>query len=184
MSLNDKAFSSELLDVISRKLNSEVNSRESYEEVMKHLLFPSVRIHYYQGILGKRFFQDAEDLIYYLNHHAEKSGVVCALEYLGNSFGSEDVIRIVNQDGSFKICALRDEETYSVLDMEALRKTGSIVWNFEFGSLRDEVLALRNAGVNFKSDIFLERGDLFDRFKAFASGHVGDSAKYKLVPKE
>lgn len=184
MSLNDKAFSGELLDVISRKLNSEINSRESYEEVMKHLLFPSVRIYYYQGILGKRFFQDVDDLIYYLDRHAEKSGVVCALEYLGNSFGSEDVIRIVNPDGSFKICALRDEETYSVLNVETLRKTGFIVWNFEFGSLRDEVLALRNVGVNFKSDIFLERGDLFDRFKAFANRGKEDVAKYKLTPKE
>lgn len=184
MSLNKDAFSSELLELISRKLNNKVNSRDSYEEVMKNLLFPSLRIYSYKAPLGSRFFHEVEDLICFLERHSDKSGKVYALEYLGDAFGSKDVLRIVNPDGSFKICTFKDEESYAVLNLDMYFKTGAIVWGIEFGSLREEVVSLMTAGAKFESDIFLERGDLFDRFKAFASGHVGDSAMYKLVPKE
>lgn len=188
MNLQDDAFSKELLDIIKEKnIDGKNDIRIQINEVVKSFLFPKARVYFCKNVLGTRVFHEELDLMYYLERFADRTSTVYAAEYLGEAFGSKDVIRLVNPDGTFKICALRSEESYSVLNVDVFIRNGSSVWGIEFGSLREECVALRNNGVTFESDIFSEKGELFDRFKEFAEARNGKSesvARYQLTPKK
>lgn len=185
MNLQDEIFSSELLEVTSRK-NIELESDRDKKEIsdlMKKLLFPTLRIYIYKGTLVTRSFDTESDLINYINRHGDRYGTVCAVEYLGNVLRNEDVIRRINLDGSFEICAPYDEGSYSVLDLDRFNSTGGVMWSNFFGSLRTECTALKSFGVTFSNDVYPENADLYDRFKEFGKDRVGltDKSSHALT---
>lgn len=169
MEFSDRVFSDELRDLVSKK--KEILIEEKVSNVIN--ASPIVRIYCYKDSLGIRIFEDEEDLLYYYSKYAIKDSEVYVSEFLGDVLGNTDVIRRIFIDGSYQICSVRSLESYSLLDLEKFLSTGLLSWNIVFGSLRDDVLAFKKRGIQFKDEVYFEE-EVYDRFKDYGRKKVLD----------
>ncbi len=165
---DNNIFSDSLCEVISNKREVLIENNSAHYVINVN---PILRLYCYKDKAGFRFFEEEEDLVYFYSKYASKDSEVYVSEFLGDVFGCTDVIRRVFLDGSYQICALRDIDSYSVMNLNEFVSSNQVIWDFQFGSLREECIAFKRKGIEFRNDVYFER-DVYDRFKDYAKRKV------------
>ena len=109
------------------------------------------------------YFLTKKDLeMYCMNNNIPISNSY-AIEYYRSFACRTDVIKV-----NGKYYAVVDEDGYSVYNYDRSVYRGEYIWEFEYGSLRDEYQLLKDIGITLENDVYGKIDDWYNEIKRLA----------------
>lgn len=100
------------------------------------------------------FFDTEEELKEYCILNQLPINASFTVEYIGNMFGMNDVIRKTIRKCNPIYCAAFEKDGYAVYNEEKSNSENDDVWEYRYGSISEIYSAFREHGIVFENDIY------------------------------
>lgn len=161
----DEAFTPEVLLQGYNSIKKMIDGEEVGINPLEEIPEPQMTLYGVNGMFFSKYFDTEEELKRYLLTQDAITGNRCKIEYLGNAAGKNDVIRITYESKEGNLYTVSDEDGYGVYNQNRSVYTGTFIWEYNHGSLRDEYEAFKKRGIILENDLYGRLESLYKSIK-------------------
>lgn len=129
---------------------------KNIEKIINDIQDSKIRLYVFYNVIKNEYFDTEDELLKWLRSNNNLEGNSCIVEYLGELFGRSDVIRITYYNAPAKYVVATSEDSYDIFNEQRSYLQNEYIWEYNKGDLRDIYKELKNRGIVFQNNAFVE----------------------------